>query len=100
MAPRDHTEVRVMAIGHRDFLRSFTPLGKHYRYAVDSNAGRIVIEDGPRRVEIHLGVETRRLLGALEMPSTEVSFTFHNFSKTELERFRERFDLCFRRGGG
>ncbi len=89
-----------MTISQAEFLRSLTPLGKHYRYHIDEEKRRVVIDDGPRRAEIRLGPETSNRLGALEMPAMEVELSFQGFAQKELERFRFRFDLCFRRGGG
>lgn len=100
MAKQAQTERRLMAISEAEFLRSLTPLNKHYTYRIDRAKRRIVIDDNPRSVEIHLGPETSNRLGALKMPAMQVELSFNDFSQAELERFRYRFDLCFRRGGG
>ena len=97
---RARTETRLMAISRAEFLRSLIPLKKYYRYHIDGTQRRVVINDGPRSVEVHLGPETTKPLGALQMPAMEVELSFHDFTQEELERFRCRFDLCFRRGGG
>ena len=96
----EKTEKRLMAISRSEFLRSLTPLGKYYQYRIDGDGERIVISDGPRSVEVHLGPETRQRLGALQMPAMEVALVFHGFTQEQLARFRSRFDLCFSRGGG
>jgi len=93
-------EVRRMAISHAEFLRSLIPLKKYYQYQIDAEQKRIVISDGPRRVEIQLGPQTSQRLGSLHMPATEVALSFHGFTPNERVRFCSRFDLCFRRGGG
>lgn len=93
-------EKRLMAISRAEFLRSLVPLAKHYQYRVAEDGKRIVISDGPRSVEVHLGPETRQRLGALHMPAMEVELAFHGFTHEALARFRSRFDLCFSRGGG
>ncbi len=100
MPAEAQTEIRLMAISHAEFLRSITPLKKHYRYHIDEEKRRIVVNDGPRSVEVRLGPETSKRLGVLQMPAMEVELSFHGFTQEELERFRYRFDLCFRRGGG
>ncbi|MEJ2453002.1 MAG: hypothetical protein P8103_02440 [Candidatus Thiodiazotropha sp.] len=91
---------RVMSISHAEFLRSLIPLGKHYPYRIDESEGRILLTDHDRQIEIRLGREGRRRLGALELPETAVDFHFHASDPTTVERFFARFDLCFRRGGG
>ena len=89
-----------MAISHAEFLRSLIPLKRYYQYQIDAEQNRVVIHDGPRRVEIQLGPEQSQRLGSLHMPETEVRLTFHGYTPSELEGFHTRFDLCFRRGGG
>ena len=100
MPAEPQTEIRRMTISHAEFLRSLTPLGKFYQYRIDEDETCIVIRDGLREVQVRLGPETAQRLGALHMPMTEVQLIYHGFNRAELERFRERFDLCFRRGGG
>lgn len=60
----------------------------------------IRIEDGARHVIIRLGPEGTKQLGALQMPSTEVKFTFVGFTPSRLDEFWRLFDLSYRRGGG
>jgi hypothetical protein len=91
---------RVMTISHAEFLRSLVPLGRHYPYLIDESACRIQLTDDDQQIEILLGQEGRKRLGALELPETAVEFRFHPSDPTAVERFFARFDLCFRRGGG
>lgn len=94
------TILRIMSISHAEFLRSFKPLGRYYPYRIDDSRRQIQLKDRERRIEIRLGAEQRRHLGALCLPETTVEFQFHAFERNEIERFFARFDLCFRRGGG
>ncbi|MCU7905270.1 MAG: hypothetical protein KZQ76_05310 [Candidatus Thiodiazotropha sp. (ex Epidulcina cf. delphinae)] len=89
-----------MSITHAEFLRSLQPLRQHYRYRLEEGGKRIVISDRRLSVEISLGAEGESELGALKMPSTRVALIFRGSDSSEMERFRSRFDLCFRRGGG
>jgi hypothetical protein len=91
---------RIMSISHGEFQRSLKPLDKHYPYRIDVAGRTIHLRDGERTIEIRLGTEGRRRLGALELPETFVEFHFHDFEAQEIDRFFFRFDLCFRRGGG
>jgi len=100
MGDKAQTYVRVMTITHAEFLRSLVPLNKYYTYNIDPAKTSIFITDGPRHIAIKLGPENITRLGALQMPSTEVKFTFTAFSQSELDEFWRLFDLSFRRGGG
>ncbi len=100
MGVKTKTYVRVMAITHTEFLRSLIPLKKSYSYKVDPTKTLITITDGPRQINIKLGPENISQLGALQMPSTEVKFSFTAFSPSELDEFWRLFDLSFQRGGG
>lgn len=94
------TILRVMSISHTEFLRSLKPLGKYYPYRIDESRRQILLTDRERRIEIRLGKQQRKLLGALDLPETTVEFRFHACEQRDIERFFSRFDICFRRGGG
>lgn len=94
------TTQRVMTITHAEFLRSLQPLGRDYPYTLNEQGRHILLSQGERRIEIQLGEERSKRLGALNLPETTVDFSFHGFGPQEMERFFFRFDLCFRRGGG
>ena len=100
MAAESQTYTRTMCITHADFLRSLLPLKKYYPYKINDAVNQILIHDDQRVIQIQLGTEGHVELGALNMPSTEVTFTFRGFTPPERELFWSRFDLCFRRGGG
>lgn len=100
MEKKAQTYVRVMAITHTEFLRSLAPLNKYYTFKIDPAKTSILINDGPRHIKIKLGPENITRLGALQIPSTEVEFSFTAFSPSELNEFWRLFDLSFRRGGG
>lgn len=100
MGEKVQTYVRVMTITHTEFLRSLVPLKKYYSYKIDPAKTFISISDGPRLVNIKLEPESITQLGALQMPSTKVEFSFTAFSPSELGEFWRVFDLSFRRGGG
>ena len=91
---------RVMSISHAEFLRSLEPLRKHYPYQIDDSQRQILLQDKDQHIEIRLGDERRKQLGALELPVTTVEFRFDAGKQQDIECFLSRFDLCFRRGGG
>lgn len=90
--------VSQMGLTHAEFLRSLPTAAGGMDLRVE--APRILIEDETRRVEIRLGPEQQRHLGALVLPVTEVRLMFHGFSPDERKRFLKRFELTFQRGGG
>lgn len=100
MPGESQSYTRTMSITHADFLRSLIPLRRYYRYDIDQDTSRILINDAQRSIQIKLGAQGHVDLGSLRMPSTEVTFKFQGFSSTERDLFWSRFDLCFRRGGG
>lgn len=89
-----------MTLTRAEFLRSLQPLRRHYECQVSPDRQVITIDDGPRRVRIELGAESARRQGALCLPTLAVTFSFQGFDPQSLARFRRRFDLSFRRGGG
>ncbi|MEJ2692727.1 MAG: hypothetical protein P8166_06600 [Candidatus Thiodiazotropha sp.] len=89
-----------MSISHAEFLRSLEPLGKYYSYRIDDSQRQILLQGKDQHIEIRLGNEQRKQLGALELPVTTVEFRFDTSKQQDIESFLSRFDLCFRRGGG
>ena len=100
MNKRTQTYVRVMTITHAEFLRSLSPLETRHSYKLDSHNSIIHITDGIRKVKIKLRPENVKQMGSLQIPVTEVEFTFTEFSPPELNEFWRLFDLSIRRGGG
>ena len=87
-----------MGLDRAEFLRS---LGRAVAGLPWRQEGpHIQVEDPPRRVEIQLGQEQQRRLGALIMPELEVTIRFQGYSVRERDLFLRRFDLAYRRGGG
>ena len=87
-----------MGLSHGEFLRSLPAavVGMEFRV----QGPRIQVLDAERRVEIDLGPEQQRRLGALVLPQTPVRLSFHGFSVEKRGEFCKRFDLAFQRGGG
>ena len=87
-----------MSISHHDFFRllplalSDMPFTRHGNRVEARRAGRCV--------EIDVGPESKRRLGALELPITRISINLSGFGAEEEAAFLERFDLAYRRGGG
>jgi len=89
---------REMSITLKEFLRSLPPAVAPTPHTVSGRT--ITIDDGDRSVRIELSPERERRLGLLRLPVTEVVFTFQGYDRTEFERFMQRFDRAFQRGGG
>ncbi|RLW54715.1 MAG: hypothetical protein B6D76_06425 [gamma proteobacterium symbiont of Stewartia floridana] len=96
----EHQETRLMAISHRDFLRSLQPMKRDYPIRVEEQGTRFVITRDGLHLEISLGQEQAVRMGSLTMPRTQVDFTFHSASPQQVADFFVRFELSFRRGGG
>ena len=89
-----------MTITHADFLRSLSPLEKHYRVAIDDTGGEVQVSHRTLRVVLRLHEVRPLRLGSLNMSSLRVDFAFAEGTVDEIARFWSRFDLCYRRGGG
>jgi hypothetical protein len=87
-----------MGLTHAEFFRSLPPAVGRHAYSVEDGVVRIDV-DG-RQVIIELGPQRSRAIASLELPYLKARFNFHGFSDEERERFMERFELYFRRGGG
>jgi hypothetical protein len=89
---------REMSITLKEFLRSLPPAVAPIPFTVSGRT--ITIDDGNRSVRIELSPERERRLGLLRLPVTDVAFTFQGYDRPEFERFMQRFDRAFQRGGG
>jgi len=87
-----------MGLTHAEFFRSLPPAIEHRDYTVED--GVVCIDVDGRSVTIELGPQLSRNIALLRIPYLEVRFSFHGFSEEERQRFTERFELYFRRGGG
>ncbi len=99
-----------MGITHSEFFRTLPAALATSPYTVQ---GSEVIVSAPfpfeseggkrgtnRCLEIRLSPESRRRLGALSLPTTQVHFTFSGYSSQDINRFMACFDRAFQRGGG
>jgi hypothetical protein len=73
--------------------------------AIDNRAwslseDRISFREKHGEVQIRISLESRRRLGALELPVTVLEFSFEGLEDEEIDEFMRRFDLSFHRGGG
>lgn len=90
--------VRLMGLSHREFMRSLPAAVVGMEYRVQGL--RVLLVDRERRVQIDLGPEQQRRLGALLLPQTRVRLSFYGFSVQKRDQFCKRFDRAFQRGGG
>ncbi len=89
---------RDMGITHSEFFRTLPAALAALPYTVQGHD--VVINDDTRRLVITLSPESRRRLGALSLPTTQVHFTFSGYSPQDIDQFMSRFDRAFQRGGG
>ncbi len=87
-----------MAITHADFLRLLPRALDGREHTVDGN--RIVVEDGPRRLEITLSETTERRIALLALPVTRVRLEYRGYTGAEAAVAVSLFDRAFQRGGG
>ena len=89
---------KEMAITHADFLRTLPRALDGREHTVDGN--RIVVEDGPRRLEITLSETTERRIALLTLPVTRVRLEYRGYTEAEAAAAVALFDRAYRRGGG
>ena len=89
---------REMGLTHEEFFRELPAALAHREFVVESNRVSVDLERGS--LVITLGSEQTRRIAALRLPCTVVDFAFEGVEEIEREHFMQRFDLCFRRGGG
>ena len=89
---------REMGLTHEEFFRELPAALGHREYVAD--AGRVSVRLDVGSLLITLGSEQTRRIAALRLPYTVVGFRFVGVEEIERDNFMQRFDLCFRRGGG
>lgn len=87
-----------MGITHSEFFRTLPTALAPSPYTVRDHD--VIIGDSTRRLIISLSPESRRRLGALSLPTTQIHFTFSGYSPQDIDRFMAHFDRAFQRGGG
>jgi hypothetical protein len=90
--------IREMTISHTDFIRSLPAALNNPAYKINGNEIRVEWEN--RGLQIILSRESVRSFGPVSLPVTHVEFVFSGYSELEVQQFLERFDMCYRRGGG
>jgi hypothetical protein len=98
MSGKVYRLAREMTISHADFLRSLPAALNNVAYTRNGNGISVELEN--RRLQILLSPESVRRLGPVSLPVTHVVFVFSGYSELEVQQFFERFDMCYRRGGG
>ena len=93
-----HRFTREMGLTHVEFFREVPAALRHREYLRQDRQVRVVLGRGS--LVITLGSEQTRRIAALRLPYTVVEFAFEGVEQIEREDFMQRFDLCFRRGGG
>lgn len=89
---------RELGLTHAEFYRSLPAAIAHRAHTVEDD--RVRIDDGTRTVTIELGPQRHRSIASLRLPYLEARFTFEGFSTPERQKFMERFERYFQRGGG
>lgn len=89
---------RTMAYTHAEFKRLLPHALEDHEYSVKDNL--IESNSGNHWIRIHLGPEYEQKIASLAMPVCDVMIELEGFSSDEAQKFLERFDQTYRRGGG
>jgi hypothetical protein len=87
-----------MTISHADFFRLLPKALDGRHHVISENSIRVTVETGS--VEIGFSNEGIRKAGAFELPVTFITVQFENISDEARQRFLERFDMTYHKGGG
>lgn len=91
--------VKDMAITHRDVARLITRIHADIT-DLDGDGTRLRVPWTPGYVIIALGPEIEQRLGNILLMRTRVELIPDGLGREEMERFVQRFDRVFQRGGG
>lgn len=87
-----------MAYTHAEFKRLLPHAMEEYDY---SGTGDLIESStGDRSIRIRLGPEYEQRIASLVMPVCDVTIELNGFSSDEAQKFLDRFDQTYRRGGG
>jgi len=87
-----------MGVSHADLFRILPVVAELGNTIVEDDV--ISIRELGGVIRIRYSKERSRILGVLRLPVTHLDFSFSGLSRAEITRFMQRFDFCFRRGGG
>ncbi len=92
------TYEREMTITHKEFLRLLPKAISGLPYQVRGR--QIDISHERASVRICLSEESVRKIASLALPLTLVRIELRGFEQSELQKFMNRFDLAYQKGGG
>ena len=92
------TVSKDMGLTHREFYRSFAKLAGDDAWQVAD--GVVTLDHACGPIKIYLEPERRRTIAMVSLPATTLRFEFTQHDAAEVDAFMQRFDRCFRRGGG
>lgn len=89
---------REMGLTHQDFFRTLPKVLSGQVFQVSNST--VTVCEAERSLIIHLSPQRERRIAMLRLPVTEVSLHFVGYSESEVNRFMNRFERHFQRGGG
>ena len=89
---------KTLAVTKADFLRLLPSAMCGLSYKIKQND--IVAIQKKSRIEINLQEKKSRKIGAISLPQLQIDFCFVDWQKVDVDRFIERFNRNFQRGGG
>jgi len=87
-----------MTITTDDFFRLLPKALAGYEFRISDQSIQVTMETGI--VNIRLMQETTRKIGAFELPVIHITFYFENIPQDETQKFFDKFDLAYQKGGG
>lgn len=89
---------REMGITPAEFFRILPAALAGRPFRIHGSA--VHVGEGDSRVLIRLSPQDNRIIGALNLPRTQVSFTFTGYTQEAVDTLMAYFNARFQRGGG
>ncbi len=90
---------KLMSMSRNEFIHSFKKFAPDYRGPLAASRFDLKHKSGSVTIEIE-ELPKRTLGGLLALPQSSITLTMTGLSKDERQKFLERFDISFQRGGG
>ena len=91
---------RDMGYSEAEFFHTLPTGIGDYQYVRDGSEVTITHPERTHTLTLEVTALPDRAIALLRIPRVEVRFSFQDFSPADRDRFMEKFDQSFQRGGG
>ena len=87
-----------MTITRDEFFRILPRALNEYMFEIHNDKIICRVEDG--QIEINISKRENRKLGALQLPVMHINFVLQNIPREIQDKFFEKFEFAYQKGGG